>query len=86
MHIHVSQETADLILATSKRHWVKLRDDKIVAKGKGELQTYWVSTVDETRSTSHHLTSNESTTHAEDLALDDDLQDLEKRLKERLEV
>jgi len=40
--IHVSQETADLIQAAGKSHWITPRKDKIQAKGKGELQTYWL--------------------------------------------
>lgn len=40
--IHCSQETADLLIAAGKGNWVIPREDKIVAKGKGELQTYWV--------------------------------------------
>jgi Adenylate and Guanylate cyclase catalytic domain len=39
--IHVSQVTADLIKQAGKRHWLTTRRDKIVAKGKGEMQTYW---------------------------------------------
>jgi class 3 adenylate cyclase len=41
--IHVSQETADELIAKGKSGWVTPREDKIVAKGKGELQTYWVA-------------------------------------------
>lgn len=41
--IHVSQETADLIVAAGKTSWITKRPDKITAKGKGELQTYWVN-------------------------------------------
>jgi Adenylate and Guanylate cyclase catalytic domain len=41
--IHVSQETANELVAKGKAHWVIPREDKIVAKGKGELQTYWVN-------------------------------------------
>jgi len=40
--IHVSQETADALRAKGKAAWLTPREDKIVAKGKGELQTYWV--------------------------------------------
>lgn len=40
--IHCSQETADLLIAAGKQGWVIPREDKIVAKGKGELQTYWI--------------------------------------------
>jgi Adenylate and Guanylate cyclase catalytic domain len=40
--IHVSQETADILTSLGKGHWVHPREDKIHAKGKGELQTYWI--------------------------------------------
>jgi class 3 adenylate cyclase len=42
--IHISQETADLIIAAGKEHWVQKREAKVVAKGKGEMQTYWLDT------------------------------------------
>lgn len=41
--IQISQDTADLLIAAGKSDWVSLRDEKIVAKGKGEMQTYWLS-------------------------------------------
>ena len=41
--IHMSQDTANLIISAGKGHWVEKRLDKIVAKGKGELQTYWLA-------------------------------------------
>jgi class 3 adenylate cyclase len=39
--IHISQETSDLLVAAGKSRWVQKREEKVVAKGKGELQTYW---------------------------------------------
>jgi hypothetical protein len=41
--IQVSQDTHDLLLAAGKSKWVKAREEKVVAKGKGEMQTYWVA-------------------------------------------
>ena len=41
--IHVSQETANELISKGKGSWLSPREDKIVAKGKGELQTYWVN-------------------------------------------
>jgi class 3 adenylate cyclase len=41
--IHVSEATADELGVRGKGHWVSPREDTIVAKGKGELHTYWVS-------------------------------------------
>ena len=40
--IHVSAETAEQLRIGGKGSWVAQREDKIVAKGKGELQTYWL--------------------------------------------
>jgi Adenylate and Guanylate cyclase catalytic domain len=40
--IQVSSETASLLMGAGKAHWVIPREEKIVAKGKGELQTYWL--------------------------------------------
>ncbi|KAL7581160.1 hypothetical protein ACA910_005950 [Epithemia clementina (nom. ined.)] len=40
--IHISQETADLLIASGKSHWVVPREDVVVAKGKGELRTFWL--------------------------------------------
>ena len=40
--IHISQETADLLVGNGKGHWITPRAEKIHAKGKGELQTYWL--------------------------------------------
>lgn len=40
--IQVSQETADLLIAAGKTHWLKPRDEVVVAKGKGEMSTYWL--------------------------------------------
>ena len=40
--IQISQESAELIMASGKSQWIKAREDKVVAKGKGELKTYWL--------------------------------------------
>jgi hypothetical protein len=42
--IHVSQDTADLIAASGKSHWLVQREEKILAKGKGKMQTFFVDT------------------------------------------
>lgn len=43
--IHLSQETAELLLSAGKTTWVCAREDKIIAKGKGELQVRETSVV-----------------------------------------
>jgi class 3 adenylate cyclase len=40
--IHVSQATADALIAKGKASWLTEREDKIIAKGKGEMTTYFV--------------------------------------------
>lgn len=44
--IHLSSETAELLIAAGKNSWVSAREDKIIAKGKGELQTFWLTVTD----------------------------------------
>jgi Adenylate and Guanylate cyclase catalytic domain len=39
--IHVSQETATILMAAGKK--LTLRDTKVETKGKGSLQTYWLN-------------------------------------------
>ena len=56
--IHVSETTAKLLFAAGKNNWVTRREDKIQAKGKGFLQTYWVDTG---RSSSNSVADSAST-------------------------
>ncbi|CAB9511379.1 Receptor-type guanylate cyclase gcy [Seminavis robusta] len=41
--IHASQSTADELIAQGKSNWVSARDHTVKAKGKGELQTYFIT-------------------------------------------
>jgi class 3 adenylate cyclase len=40
--VHISKQTADLLIAAGKSHWIKPREETIVAKGLGELETFWL--------------------------------------------
>jgi class 3 adenylate cyclase len=40
--LQVSQATADQLMEAGKAYWVKQRDKLVAAKGKGEVQTYWI--------------------------------------------
>jgi class 3 adenylate cyclase len=40
--IQVSEATATLLIKAGKRSWVTARDELVTAKGKGDMQTYWV--------------------------------------------
>jgi len=42
--IHLSEQTAELIIEAGKKPWVELRRNKVLAKGKGELKTFWLTT------------------------------------------
>ncbi|KAG7351796.1 family 3 adenylate cyclase [Nitzschia inconspicua] len=41
-HIQISQDTADILIAFGKEEWVVPREDKVEAKGKGALSTYFL--------------------------------------------
>jgi hypothetical protein len=40
--IHLSQETAELLIKAGKSKWVEPREDVVHAKGKGAMVTYWL--------------------------------------------
>lgn len=40
--IQLSTATADLLFAAGKGDWLVERQDKVMAKGKGEMQCYWL--------------------------------------------
>lgn len=40
--VHVSQETYELLHEAGKGHWLQARVEKVEAKGKGQLKTYWL--------------------------------------------
>jgi class 3 adenylate cyclase len=64
--IQISQETADLLCAAGKANWITPREEKVVAKGKGELQTYWLavgSTKDKSETASESVSSNGDVEH-----------------------
>jgi len=44
--IHLSQATADLLISAGKSHWIQKRADLVTAKGKGVMQTYWLTDIE----------------------------------------
>jgi hypothetical protein len=40
--IQMSQETSELLIIARKHHWCIPREDKVCAKGKGLLSTFWL--------------------------------------------
>jgi 3'5'-cyclic nucleotide phosphodiesterase/Adenylate and Guanylate cyclase catalytic domain len=47
--IHLSEQTASLIMAAGREEWVEARKDVVTAKGKGRMNTYWLKTKEEGR-------------------------------------
>ena len=43
--IQLSTVTAKLLIQAGKQSWVKLRDECVIAKGKGSMQTYWLTSL-----------------------------------------
>lgn len=41
----MSKSTADLLVANGKGHWMEKRAEQLYAKGKGVVETYWLSKV-----------------------------------------
>jgi class 3 adenylate cyclase len=41
--IQVSEDTANLLIEAGKKRWLTARDELVAAKGKGDMQTYWVA-------------------------------------------
>ncbi|KAG7366377.1 adenylate/guanylate cyclase [Nitzschia inconspicua] len=41
--IQLSLSTAELLIAAGKDNWIQPREDAVTAKGKGIMQTYWLS-------------------------------------------
>jgi class 3 adenylate cyclase len=73
--VQVSTKTANLLIAGGKSHWVTPREEKVMAKGKGELQTYWLSMHSSpgTASVSSGSSADVSeTTDSDDGSVDDD--------------
>ena len=60
--IQVSQETATLLQQAGKGHWIRKREDLITAKGKGQMQTYWMEVKGGTRSMASGTTSSDGKT------------------------
>jgi class 3 adenylate cyclase len=58
-HIHISTDTAKQIMNAGKEHWMTPRADKVVAKGKGEMTTYWLNLRERRGSSSAHSISTD---------------------------
>lgn len=62
--IQVSSATADLLVAANKQQWLTPREDLVKAKGKGDMQTYWLRPTTKRNSCPSSGDSVHSTTYA----------------------
>lgn len=56
--VQISQDTFDLLSMAGKSHWCIQREEKVQAKGKGELTTYFIKSADDMRSSRHRTYSD----------------------------
>jgi hypothetical protein len=56
--IHTSIDTANLLIAAGKGQWLSKREDDVLVKGKGIMNTFWVNLNQSKRTTS--VTSSEA--------------------------
>jgi hypothetical protein len=83
--IQLSQETADLILAAGKTGWIVAREDRVHAKGKGMLQTYFLDLeekCDISQGPSNNSTEEETTNNLTSFEDTEDFIELAKQADE----
>lgn len=83
--IQLSQETADLILAAGKTGWIVAREDRVHAKGKGMLQTYFLDLeekCDVSQGPSNNSTDEETTNNLTSFEDTEDFIELAKQADE----
>jgi Adenylate and Guanylate cyclase catalytic domain len=81
MQIQVSDATAALLRQSNKGHWLNLRADKVDAKGKGEMQTYWLTP----HHSETHRTKSSSSTNMDLLESDADLHEALEAVERKLQ-
>jgi hypothetical protein len=74
--IQCSQATADLVIEGGKAHWLTSRPGKINAKGKGEMQTYWLASNQLSAGRSEGEPGSSGNLSAGDLSSLDDFSDI----------
>lgn len=67
--IHASTETAKLLVNAGYQDWVSRRDDKIRVKGKGVMETYWVTPSLRGSSVSSKSSSSHSSLYDDDIEM-----------------
>jgi class 3 adenylate cyclase len=83
--IHLSQATAELLVAAGKQDWIVERKGLVTAKGKGELQTYWLKLSKTKRRTSNATDTSDKSNSDGSTTLDEELVERQNELRrERL--
>lgn len=67
--IQLSKQTADKIMEHNKGHWIRPRDEKVTAKGKGDLSTFWLQTYSNSQESSGIHSETEWTEAVEGLEM-----------------
>mmetsp|Transcript_18107 Transcript_18107/g.36476 ORF Transcript_18107/g.36476 Transcript_18107/m.36476 type:complete len:1137 (+) Transcript_18107:96-3506(+) len=62
--VHLSKETAELLIKAGKGAWIEPRKDMVEAKGKGKLQTFWLKKHFRRSDTRSTASSDQSTSSA----------------------
>ena len=77
--IHISEDTAELLIKAGKGKWVEKRREKIHTAEKGELQTYWLTRGRRLGQAEFETTSNAGSAQSDEI--DDELYGLETELR-----
>lgn len=65
--VQISASTAKALRLAGKAEWCKPRDDQVVAKGKGVIETYWVNP----RPSNSKQSGSSASGHSSDLGAED---------------
>lgn len=76
--IHVSEATAELLRQAGKIRWLHPRESKIFLKGKGDVQTYYISPKDG-RSTNGSSSNTDETEREDHLHSEDEMNALRRQ-------
>ena len=63
--VHLSCSTAEALTKAGRIGWIQKRADKVVAKGKGEMQAYWVNSVYNSNITNGSVHANQALVFAQ---------------------
>lgn len=71
--IQISEATAGILSAGGKGHWLRERGDRIVAKGKGEMKTFWLEVTSKAASRASSRNSGDSSDSGNEFLLPPDV-------------